>query len=601
MKQSSKKRNIFTTAIAVILAAVMLIGGSTFAYLQANSDDVINDFKTNLVSVDLKESTDGKYNIIPGTEEFKDPTVTVNSTISAYVYVEVADKTDNLITYEIADGWNKLEGFDNVYYRETDSSDNEHFTVLENNMVSYDTSIVNSDMLVQNEDGTYSLKQGITLSFNASAIQKEPFDSALDAYTALTNKTPHFSVSEIARAVFGYNAESPLCFAYLGTDNTRSTNNAYNYDTYLLPLSALGLQTGDTLICKSTNQSWDSGYLYNLNFFDENMQSLSKSSDWVASDRAQKSVTITDDMKYFDFRVIFGGYGKNVDFDKSTIPLEDFILYRNSTDDDSQIDYISVWNDMLVFDNSLKLTQEVFGHNVEWDYTITPNCSNTLDYRMKYYDTYDIDLLKTSDGVYLAAHDKKYNFDTMTLADVREQYPDIMTFEEVLEYAKKNNKLIYVSRTNNEIRALIEKHQMQDKVLWQAAFDITSADGKTNNGYNGILWSCIGSDCFDEDNILKWKKLYGNAAICSGGYGVTEYYTDSQIDWCIENNIDVGAAFFGGVTTDYRCNSRSVTAPLSFFRTHNQDVLDKIDFFMLDNEKYSEALIKAAYRYAYVY
>lgn len=188
MTENSKKRKTLTTAIAVILAVLIAIGGSTFAYLQANTDDVVNEFATNQVTVDLKESTDGKYNIVPGTSEFKDPTVTVNTTVPAYIYVEVTDNTENLVTYAIADGWLKLTGYDNVYYREIDgAADTSKFEVLKNNTVSYDDAIVNSDMLIQNDDGTYSLKDGITLSFKALAIQQEGFSDEVEAYKYLVS------------------------------------------------------------------------------------------------------------------------------------------------------------------------------------------------------------------------------------------------------------------------------------------------------------------------------------------------------------------------------------------------------------------------------
>ncbi len=184
----SKKRKTLTTAIAIILAIAMVFGGSTYAYLQANTDDVVNDFKTNQVNVDLKETTGNEYNIIPGTSQAKDPTVTVTTTIPAYVYIEVTDTTDNLIEYSIAESWLQLDGYDNVYYRETDSDVS--FPVLENNSVSYSENLTNSDMVIQNADGTYSLKDGITLSFNASAIQKDPFKDAVEAYQVLTNTVP---------------------------------------------------------------------------------------------------------------------------------------------------------------------------------------------------------------------------------------------------------------------------------------------------------------------------------------------------------------------------------------------------------------------------
>lgn len=185
----SKKRKALTTALAVILAIALVFGGSTFAYLQASSDDVVNEFKTNQVTVDLKETTGNEYNIIPGTSQEKDPTVTVSTTVPAYVYVEVTDTTDNLVEYAIAAGWMQLDGYDNVYYREADAD--AAFPVLENNRVSYSSFLTNSDMLIQNEDGTYSLKDGITLSFNASAIQKEPFDDAVKGWQELNGITEY--------------------------------------------------------------------------------------------------------------------------------------------------------------------------------------------------------------------------------------------------------------------------------------------------------------------------------------------------------------------------------------------------------------------------
>lgn len=60
----TKKKKMLTTGLAVALAALLLIGGGTFAYLQSASDDVVNEFDANKVQVELKESGDGNYNII---------------------------------------------------------------------------------------------------------------------------------------------------------------------------------------------------------------------------------------------------------------------------------------------------------------------------------------------------------------------------------------------------------------------------------------------------------------------------------------------------------------------------------------------------------
>lgn len=175
----NRKQKILTTAVATALAASLLIGGGTFAYLQDNTDDVVNTFKTNQVTVDLTETTENDYEIIPGTEEAKDPKVTVNNTVDSYVFVEVTDATDGLVDYTIAEGWTLLDGYDNVYYREVAAdAETKEFYVLSDNKVTYDAALQNSDMV--DEDG--NLKEGLALTFRAYAIQKEPFADAVAAW-----------------------------------------------------------------------------------------------------------------------------------------------------------------------------------------------------------------------------------------------------------------------------------------------------------------------------------------------------------------------------------------------------------------------------------
>lgn len=175
------KKNIAITGVAVSLAAVMLIGGGTFAYLKGETDPITNSFKTNQVQVSLEETTGNEYNIIPGTTQRKDPKVTVNNTVDAYVFVEVADATEGLVRYAIADGWIPLDGVPNVYYRLVSAAqDVKEFSVLANDEVRYSKALENHDMT----DGSGSLKRDINLTFNAVAIQAEPFANAEEAYKA---------------------------------------------------------------------------------------------------------------------------------------------------------------------------------------------------------------------------------------------------------------------------------------------------------------------------------------------------------------------------------------------------------------------------------
>ena len=167
--QNSKKNKLILSVASVALAASLLIGGGTLAYLRAESTPVVNEFKANKVEVDLTETGDGQYNIIPGTSEEKDPTVTVDNSVDAYVYVEVTDKTDGLVQWEPADGWSKLTGFANtVYYRSVDASEEAQvFSIIKDDTVYYDAALENSDMLVDGQ-----LKEGLELTFKAYAVQK---------------------------------------------------------------------------------------------------------------------------------------------------------------------------------------------------------------------------------------------------------------------------------------------------------------------------------------------------------------------------------------------------------------------------------------------
>lgn len=210
----AKKRNILITALAVMLAAAAVFGSGTYAYLEGMSDEVVNDFHTNEVDVELSESGDGQYEIIPGTGQKKDPKVTVNNTVDAYVFVTVKDESDGLVTYQIADGWTELEGYDNVYYREVaaDAAQKE-FNVLEYNWVSYDEKLVNEDML----DEAGNLKEELKITFQAYAIQKTPFDDPVKAY----EKTPRLIMNETELVEAIQNKTS----IRIGQDFTVSENN----------------------------------------------------------------------------------------------------------------------------------------------------------------------------------------------------------------------------------------------------------------------------------------------------------------------------------------------------------------------------------------
>ncbi len=50
------KKSILSTSLAVTLAAATIIGGGTYAYLHDSTEDVVNSFKANQVTVELTET-----------------------------------------------------------------------------------------------------------------------------------------------------------------------------------------------------------------------------------------------------------------------------------------------------------------------------------------------------------------------------------------------------------------------------------------------------------------------------------------------------------------------------------------------------------------
>lgn len=177
-----KAKKVLLSVVAMTLVAVLSVAG-TLAYLQDSTEDVVNTFEANQVKVTLTEPEGEKYSIVPGTSEAKTPKVTVTNTIDCYVYIQVTDATSvdgkKLVTYEIADGWNPLEGYTNVYYRVVGKGDKlKEFPVIKDNTVSYPASITNEDML----DAEGKLRTDIKLTFKASAVQKEPFGTPENAW-----------------------------------------------------------------------------------------------------------------------------------------------------------------------------------------------------------------------------------------------------------------------------------------------------------------------------------------------------------------------------------------------------------------------------------
>ncbi|MCM1219446.1 MAG: hypothetical protein NC548_33625, partial [Lachnospiraceae bacterium] len=588
----------------------------TFAYLQANTDDVVNEFATNQVMVDLKESTDGKYNIVPGTSEFKDPTVTVTSTVPAYVYVEVTDNTDGLVDYAVESSWQLLDGYENIYYREIDAStQNAKYEVLKNNTVSYSEAIVNSDMLIQNEDGTYSLKEGITLSFKALAIQKEPFNDAIKAYLALNgteDKEMNHSVSEISEKVFGENGTQYLN-GYSFDWNTEGSNTLWdsysvmrNYNTYVIPIEELGLTSGDTLYITNSNND---DYIFTLMHLKSNWANASGGSVQVLGGNTG-SMKLTDSDKYIFFQVLKQSnpddISTRVKFDKSDIPINDLSIYKNEISDAAKLDYISVWDSMITYDeNYYNSANMKFGwHNVDADLR-----TNLLE-NSKGFNCWDVDLRKTSDGYWINSHNLSVSelvIADSSLTELKAVNSDVMSLQEILSYAKAND--IYLRLTDNTIRigesaglssaqtysqdnidniySLVDEYGMKSNVTLTAGYFNNYSKISVDN-INTELWNQ--TKALYDTNLSQYKSLAEQSnSFCATSVFGSNAFTVDQIEELYSLGINVGMGSF----------HQSMPDIINFFKNYNS-VVDKL-FFVGMEESSDIARFIAASRFAEYY
>lgn len=182
--------------LALALAAVLLMGitvAGTIAYLQAESETVTNTFAPSGIAIELDESeynaennslvantevqANDDYQFIPGRNLPKDPTVTVDATVTDVdIFLFLTVDTTNWtvpadITYDIDSKWTKLEN--GVYYTTWAAGEDVDFNVL------VDKQIVVGTGLTENEMAT--IPESVSLSFHAYAIQQQGFAGKTDS------------------------------------------------------------------------------------------------------------------------------------------------------------------------------------------------------------------------------------------------------------------------------------------------------------------------------------------------------------------------------------------------------------------------------------
>ena len=215
----SNKKSLSVKTVSILLVLVLLVGmaaGGTVAWLVDKTPEVVNTFTYGDINIDLTEddvdgdgdATKNKYEMIPGREITKNPTVTVEANSEAnWLFVKlvksggdvtvdgVQKSFDDYLTYTIADGWTALAGEDGVYYRAVaESTTALDFAVLKNNQVTVKTDVTKAMVNALDANGTSNYPQ---LTVVAYAVQQENIATAADAwaaangtYSAVTVSTP---------------------------------------------------------------------------------------------------------------------------------------------------------------------------------------------------------------------------------------------------------------------------------------------------------------------------------------------------------------------------------------------------------------------------
>lgn len=146
VKLGGKKLAVMLASLVLVLCTVI---GGTLAWLVTETDPVVNTFTYGDINITLHETDTNKdgdndpntntYPMIPSHTIAKDPKVTfMANSEDAWLFVKLQKTAnfDDFMTYEIADGWTKLDNVDGVYYREVSKAAQDvEFTVIKDNTV----------------------------------------------------------------------------------------------------------------------------------------------------------------------------------------------------------------------------------------------------------------------------------------------------------------------------------------------------------------------------------------------------------------------------------------------------------------------------------
>lgn len=193
------KKKTTIAIVALVLISCFVIGG-TLAWLNDQTDTLVNTFTYGDINITLAETTGTEYKMIPGVDISKDPKVTVKSGSEAcwlFVKVEKSANFDTYMTYEMDSNWTALDATNHpgvYYYNGNDLNSllaaDKAFNVLKDNKVKVKGEVT-KEMLTSfdtDNNGTLSDTEKAalpTLTITAYAVQKEGFATAAAAWAVM--------------------------------------------------------------------------------------------------------------------------------------------------------------------------------------------------------------------------------------------------------------------------------------------------------------------------------------------------------------------------------------------------------------------------------
>ncbi len=194
-------RKMSKRLIAIFMVMVLAVGaviGGTLAYLTQKSETYVNTFTYGDINITLEETDttldgDGDahtnlYKMLPGETITKDPIVTVKADSEAcwlYVKLEKSENFDQFMTYEMADGWTQLPGYDDVWYMKLDATATDtEYAVIKDNTVTVKPEVTKPMLNALTEETLPSL------TVTAYAVQYSATQDALKTAEAAWKQVP---------------------------------------------------------------------------------------------------------------------------------------------------------------------------------------------------------------------------------------------------------------------------------------------------------------------------------------------------------------------------------------------------------------------------